>query len=161
MKIILVMGVICVFGAVGYLYKSKLEHEYKFLKFISDFVSYYYSNIVLVKNNTVEIINNYIITHENKNANYCKMFSKNKYMYEINPKILNYYISQGDNVSVIENYFFQIGKSEYDYEKEKSKNFLGFLKDKIEESYSNFKNKGNLYFKILISIGAILAILIW
>jgi hypothetical protein len=54
-----------------------------------------------------------------------------------------------------------VGNNEYEYEIEKIKVFLNFLKRKKEESSLNFKNKGVLYFKIMLSIGAVLAILIW
>ena len=161
MKLIIIILVIVIFGLIGNLIKQRYENECWFLRYIEDFVNYYYSNIALFKNNTVEIINNYIIMQENKNANYNNLFLKNGNLYSINDKILSKYILFSEDVLIIKQFLTAVGNNEYEYEIEKIKVFLNFLKRKKEESSLNFKNKGVLYFKIMLSIGAILAILIW
>lgn len=161
MKLIIIILVIVIFGLIGNLIKQRYENECLFLRYIEDFVNYYYSNIALFKNNTVEIINNYIIMQENKNANYNNLFLKNGNLYSINDKILSKYILFSEDVLIIKQFLTAVGNNEYEYEIEKIKVFLNFLKRKKEESSLNFKNKGVLYFKIMLSIGAILAILIW
>ena len=161
MKLIIIILVIVIFGLIGNLIKQRYENECWFLRYIEDFVNYYYSNIALFKNNTVEIINNYIIMQENKNANYNNLFLKNGNLYSINDKILSKYILFSGDVLIIKQFLAAVGNNEYEYEIEKIKVFLNFLKRKKEESSLNFKNKGVLYFKIVLSIGAVLAILIW
>lgn len=161
MKLIIIILVIVIFGLIGNLIKQRYENECLFLRYIEDFVNYYYSNIALFKNNTVEIINNYIIMQENKNANYNNLFLKNGNLYSINDKILSKYILFSGDVLIIKQFLTGIGNNEYEYEIEKIKVFLNFLKRKKEESLLNLKNKGVLYFKIMLSIGAVLAILIW
>ena len=161
MKLIIIILVIVIFGLIGNLIKQRYENECLFLRYIEDFVNYYYSNIALFKNNTVEIINNYIIMQENKNANYNNLFLKNGNLYSINDKILSKYILFSEDVLIIKQFLTAVGNNEYEYEIEKIKVFLNFLKRKKEESLLNLKNKGVLYFKIMLSIGAVLAILIW
>ena len=161
MKIILIVLVVFAFGLIGYLIRQRYENECLFLKYIEDFVNFYYSNIALFKNSAVEIINNYIIMQENKNANYNNLFLKNNNLYSINDKILKKYILSIEDISIINQYLTAIGNNDYEYEIEKTKAFLDYLKRKKEESVRNLKNKGVLYFKILLSIGAVLAILIW
>lgn len=161
MKICLVIIIIVLFGIIGILYKRKLEDEYYFLKYIQDFNNYFSSNVVLFKNNIVEIIDNYIIMQKNKNANFCNLFLKNGNIYEFNEKILKSYISSNDTKELIKLYFKNLGKNEYSFEKEKLNEFNVILKQKIDESYNNLKNKGDLYFKLLLAIGAIIGILLW
>ena len=42
-----------------------------------------------------------------------------------------------------------------------NKNFINLLNVKIKESYENIKIKGDLFFKIMLALGAVLTILIW
>ena len=161
MKIVIVLAIIIVFGLVGYAYKNKLRKEYLFLKYLQDFVIYFNSNIVLFKNNSVEIINNYIIMHKNKNAIFNNLFLKNDNLIKINSKILNIYITNKEILNTIENYLNSIGLNCFEFEEEKSERFIKFINDKIKESYENIKIKGDLFLKIMLAVGAVVAILIW
>lgn len=161
MKILFVIIIIVIFGIIGILYKRKLEDEYRFLKYIQDFNNYFSSNVFLFKNNIVEIIDNYIIMQKNKNANFCNLFLKNGNIYEFNEKILKLYILSDDAREVIKLYLENLGKNEYSFEKEKLNEFNVILKQKIEESYNNLKSKGDLYFKLLLAVGAVIGILLW
>ena len=146
---------------IGYLFKNKLKEEYLFLKYLEEFNEFYYSNLVLYKNNSVKIINNYIIMHKNKNANYVKLFLKNNNIISYNEEILKFYIFDNHVIEIIKRYLNDIGKNEYNYESEKCKNFSSFLKTAIDKSEENYKNRGGLTFKILLAIGAVVAIIIW
>lgn len=161
MKILFVIFIIIIFGIFGILYKRKLELEYLFLKYIQSFNNYFSSNVVLFKNNIVDIIDNYKIMQKNKNANFDNLFLKNGNIYEFDEKILKCYISNNDTVQVIKLYLESIGKNEYYFEKEKLNEFNIFIKQKIEQSYNNLKNKGDLYFKLLLAVGAVIGILLW
>ena len=59
------------------------------------------------------------------------------------------------------NYLDSIGKNEYDYEKEKNKNFKEYIKQQIAIFEDEITKKGNLGFKIMLAIGAVVVILIW
>ena len=161
MKIFLIVGIIICFGMIGYLYKLKLKQEILFLNYVYDFEQYYASNITLFKNNVVEIIDNYIIMQKNKNANNCNLFIKTNNIYSINKDIIKKYIQTKEIQEIVLLYFENLGKVEYYDEKEKNEKIEKYLKEKIKICSENCNNKGTLYFKILLSIGVIVAILLW
>lgn len=161
MKIVIVILIIILFWIIGFYIKYKYKSEYSFLIYLKNFYQYYISNVTLFKNNIVEVINNYIITHKNKNAKYNNIFIKNGNIYGFNIEILKYYILKKTDIDIIYNSLNNLGKSDYYFEKECIKECLLFLDKKLNESELNLKNKGELYFKLLLSIGVILAIIIW
>ena len=161
MKIILSSAVILLFGLIGFFYKQKFKEELFMYCYIKKFNKYYQSNITLFKNNIVEIINKYIIMQNNKNANYNKIFIKNNNIFSINKEFLDKYILNKLDSDLIINYFNNLGKYEYNYEIKKLEEFDEFLNLKIKNIEDDIKNKGDLYFKILLAIGAVVAILIW
>ncbi len=161
MKLIVCILIILIFGLIGYLYKKRLNEQYLILKFISNFHNYYMTNINLFKNDIVQIINNYKITQINKNAKYIQIFENNSNIIQINEKILNLYIYDKDVFAIVKEYFANIGKTEYSIECEKNTGFDKYLNLKIQESLNNVQTKGVLYFKLLLAIGSIIAIIIW
>ena len=161
MKIVLIVSVIITSGLIGIKIKNKYKDEYLFFKFLKEFHQYIVSNITLFKNNIVEIIDNYIIMHKNKNAKYMNLFLKNSNIYVFNEEIFKKYIKNEEDSFVILEYLNNLGKGEYLFEKEKINNFSVYLDKKIEDSSFELKNKGELYFKLLLAIGAIVAIIIW
>lgn len=150
-----------IFGLVGYLYKRKLKNEYELLCFIQNFANYYNSNMTLFKCDIVEIINKYKIMQNNKNAKFCNLFLKNSNIYNINQEFLNDYLSNKKDIELIYKYLSECGKNEYEFEKEKNRGFELFIKEAIEISYNCYKEKGGLIFKLLLSIGTVIGILIW
>lgn len=119
------------------------------------------SNIILFKNNVVEIIDNYIIMQNNKNAKFNKLFLKNNNLYSYNEEFLYSILLDKSEANIIFQYLQQIGKNEYEFERKKNESISEILKIKINESFENINKKGDLYLKILLSIGAIISILIW
>ena len=63
--------------------------------------------------------------------------------------------------TLIQNYFDQIGKSEYEFEFDKIKNFISVIEDKIKIAEENKKQKGDLYFKLSLAVGVVIGVLIW
>ncbi len=161
MKLAFIILIVICFGIVGFMYKKSLERQWLFLKYIKKFHDFYSSNITLFKNNIVEIIDNYIIMHKNKNANFSKIFLKNNNLYQFDNKFLQIYTRNNDVCLIIENYLKSLGKNEYYFEKEKIYEFSSFINNKIDESYLNLKNKGDLYFKLMLAIGAVIGIILW
>ena len=161
MKIFLPLFIIIIFGFIGYAYKSKLNNEYQFLKYINSFYEYYVANLALFKNNIVEIIDKYIIMQNNKNAKYNKIFIKNNNLYNFDKEFLQNNISNKLVSDYLFSYLKNIGTNEYEYEKEKNNEFKIYLNSKIYECDTKIKTDGNLYFKLLLSIGAVVAILLW
>lgn len=161
MKIILCVFIIVVFGLTGKRYKDNLIKEYELLKYIQDFIRYYNSNIVLFKDDYVKIINNYIIMQNNKNAKNNQIFIKNNYLYVINENFINKNILNKEIKSILLQYLKTIASSEYEYEKEKNYNFDLYLNKTIFDIQNKIKTDGNLAFKLSLSIGCVLAIIIW
>ena len=155
------ISIIIAFGIVGILVKKKYERENEFYKFLKNFHQYYISNVSLFKNNVVEIIDNYIIMHKNKSANYIKIFAKSNNIYQFNHEIIERNIIKKEDAVIVLNYLNNIGKGEYVFEKEKIYEFSKYLDVKIDESLIDLKNKGELYFKLLLAIGAVIAIILW
>ena len=161
MKIILILSIIMCFGFLGYLYKSRLQYELNFLKYVYSFHQFYSSNINLFKNNLVEIINSYIIMQKNKNAEYNQIFQNNGNIYSYNENFIDNVVKDIDTKKIIIEYFNSLGKAEYEFEKQKNIDFDKFFQYKIDEFSNICKNKGGLYFKLMLAIGAIVAIVLW
>lgn len=161
MKICLLVFVVLLFGMLGFVLKSKYIKKCDMLKFVYEFENYYSSNLSLFKNNVVEIIDNYIIMQKNKNENFCKIFRKNHNIYSIDEDFLKKYISDANITQTLKSFLQDIGKNEYDYEKEKNKNIREYLKQQIEIAESDINKKGSLLLKLLLSVGAVVAILLW
>lgn len=146
---------------VGYSYKQRFIEEEKLLLLIKEYLGFLKTNIVLFKNNIIDINNQYIIMHKNKNANNYKIYLKNS-SYEIFDieKIKNT-ITKKDVQNVIVNYLETLGRCEYELEKERLDLFLNFINDELNNNKNNQKEKGDLYYKISLSIGIVLSILVW
>lgn len=161
MKIIILLGIIFIFGLIGYSYKLKLKYEYAFFNYIKEFNNFYQSNITLFKNNIVEIINKFIIMQKNKSADYNKLFIKNNNIYSINKEILSKYIIKENDFDMMFDYLNSLGVCEYSYEVDKINKFNNYISAKINNLKEDIKTKGDLYFKLLLAIGAVIAILLW
>lgn len=161
MKILAVVLIIILFGCIGYFYRNKLINKHLFLKYISSFYEYYLSNVILFQNSLVEIIDNYIIMHKNKNANYNKLFLKNNNIYVYNREFLESEINNKEETNIIYTYLSGLGKNNFELEKDKIISVKNYLDEKVKKVETEIKTKGELYFKIMLSIGAIISILIW
>lgn len=161
MKIIAVLVIMLTGGYVALFYKNKLKQEYLLLNYIKEFFEFYVSNIELFKENIDYIINNYIIMQKNKIANYNNIFLKNDNIYKINEDFINKTIKNNNLKFAIINQLKQIGKSDFNYEKEKSNTMINLLSKEVNIAYENYNKKGSLYFKIIIAIAAVVSVLIW
>ncbi len=93
---------------------------------------------------------------KNKNAKQLNFIENN-----IVKHIENINIFKENDNQIINNYLTNMGKSEYDFEKEKNNNILSYLSRLDKKTKEEVKTKGELGAKIIVAIGAILAILVW
>ena len=137
-------------------YKNHYDYKLVIVQEILAYIEFYDNNISLFKENLIEINNRYIIMQKNKNAKqYC--FIEN-YVIKHNKNIEIF--NENDN-RILNDYLSGIGKNEYEFEKEKNKNILNFLNKLQEKIKEEVKTKGELGAKIIVAIGAVLAILVW
>lgn len=97
----------------------------------------------------------------NKNAKNNQIFIKDNYLYAINENFINKNILNKEIKSILLQYLKTIASSEYEYEKEKNYNFDLYLNKTIFDIQNKIKTDGNLAFKLSLSIGCVLAIIIW
>lgn len=161
MRLVVFVTIILLFGFIGYEIKRKYIEQKEFLKFFKSFLDYFYLNISIYKNNISEIINNYLIQQNNKNAKYVKIFQKNNNLYEINKKIINDYIYSDELKLILDSYLNGIGKSDIKSECEKTKAVLKSVDIHLEKTTEDIKSKGDLYFKICLVIGVVVVIVLW
>lgn len=161
MKIILSTLVICLCGSVGIVIKNKIKDKIGFYNFIKSYVVFCYQNISIFKNDLIKITDNFIISKNTKNAKFCKIFAKTNQVYKINAEILKEIMCNDIEVGVIYSYLSSIGKSDYIEMNRSYDAILNFICDKTKEAEDKLKVNGELYFKISLAIGAVLAILIW
>lgn len=161
MKIILLFLIVLCFGLIGYFYKQKLKDEKEAYLILKSYVEFLSANITLFKTNLAEINNNYIIMQKNKNAKSYKLIYKNTNNHVINPVIFEKLIQNKNDYFVIKSFFENLGKNEYEFEKESIKEFEKFVDLRLKNQEFLIKNKGDLTFKIMLAIGAIVAILLW
>ena len=161
MKILLVILIVALSGWVGYRYKLKYIKQLNALKEILNYSNYIKDNLTLFKNNIEEININYINMHKNKNANNIQINQNNINNVQNYLQILQKDIFEFELNILIQNYFNQIGKSEYEFEFDKIKNFISVIENKIKIAEENKKQKGDLYFKLSLAVGVVVGVLIW
>ena len=160
MKIVSVILILSSGFFVGYNYKHNMIKQTDFFIELKNFVGYFKSNLNLFKTNVIEIFDNYIIKKK-KSANISNYFIKNAEIYQINEEKLNKIIKNKQECFIICNFFKTIGTNEYEFEIQKIISFEKYLDEKISEYSLYAKNKGELFFKIALSVSAVIAILIW
>jgi len=161
MKYILIISIVVIFGYVGFKQKQKIIKQKILIENIIEYITFYDSNLSVFKTNLFEINSKYIIMQNNKNANNISFITKNAGLFEYNYNFLKKSLSNLMELNLIIRYFENIGKLDYDTEKEKSNEILRVLSTTKQKLNDEIKSKGDLYFKLLLSIGAVIAIVIW
>jgi hypothetical protein len=161
MRIYILVLIVIIFGLLGFEIKRKYVEQKQILLFLKTFIEYLKLNITLYKSDISEIINNYIIMQNNKNAKYVNLFLKNNNLTQINIKNIRNNILCKDLKFIIESYFFNLGKENIDGENKKAELVINILNEKINKSNEEIKLKGDLSFKIILSLGIVLVIILW
>ena len=156
---LIIIFIVC--ALIGYQIKNRYRQQCVLLNQIDSFIDFLYPNINLYKNNLSDIINNYLILQNNKNAKNYKIFHKNNNLYQINNVNIDDIICNKIVKSNLELFFNNIGKLDLDGECERIKNFRKELNKYIINAEKDLKEKGELYFKISLSIGLILCVILW
>lgn len=161
MKNFIIAFVVFCFCCIGYLFKQKFKNQKKCLEQIKDFLEYFKANMSVLKNDVVEIINCYKMIQNNKNAKEFNLFQNNENLVKFNAKIVERYIYDEKLNSILRNYFDDFGMRTHEFEREKLDEFLILIDNFIQNTNDEIKSKGDLWFKILIAIGLVLAIVLW
>lgn len=148
-------------GLIGFNFKNKYTIQYKFLNYLKLFLDYLSVNILIYKNNLHEIINNYIIQHNNKNADFNKIFKINNANLELNANLLDEFIINKSLKNDIIIYFNSLGRSDVENEVCKNREFRNLINDYIELCKNDCKEKGDLYFKLFLALGLVIGIVMW
>ena len=117
--------------------------------------------MTLFKNNILEIVENFKNSLKGKDVKFSQIFSCKSNMTTIDEVALKKFISDEASYSVILNFLKTIGKNDYEFEKEKNKNFENYLKSACFNAGEKCEKKGNLYFKLSLALGAVICIIVW
>ena len=161
MKNLVIVFVVLCFSCIGYLFKQKYKNQKIFLEEIKDFLEYFKANMSVLDSNVIEIINSYKIIQNNKNAKCFNLFQNNENLVEFSANTLEKHIYNEKIIQILKNYFEDFGSKTHDFELEKLNNILGFLGDEIQKTEEEIKSKGDIWFKILIAVGLVFAIVLW
>lgn len=161
MKILLILIIMIISFLVGYSYKKRIQNELDFLKYMKNFAEYLKSNINLFKNDVVEIIDEFKISCNSKILKFNQIFIKNEYIYHFSLENIENYLSEKETSFIIFNFLKSIGTNEYEFEGERINSFIFYIDSKISDYVKKVKEEGDLFFKIALSIGAIISILVW
>ena len=161
MRILLCFFIMIFFGMIGYRFKLKQRREIEFYNYLNEFTMFCKSNISLFKNNMVNIIDSYIITQENKNANYNKLFVKNGSIYQISRNIIDKYIANEKDAEIVFSFLNGLGGNDYEFEQKRIDDFRNCVLIKKEKEFDNLLKNADLKFKVVLAIGAVVCIVIW
>ena len=161
MKELAIISIVILSGVIGYMQKEKYIAEKNLLIYIKNFLLFYQLNIRVYNNDIVKIIDNYIIKHKNKSANYNNLFYKIKNIYQIDKNFLKEKIRNNLAFDLISNHLEYIGESDKPSEEERIKSTVDFIDEQIKVVEKDIKQKGDLWFKLSIAIGVAISIIIW
>ncbi len=161
MKIVVFVVIIILFGLIGFEIKRKYIEQKNLLFFLRSFIDYLNINILLYKNDISEIINNYLIRQNNKNAKYNHLFQKNNILTQFNEKLIHDYIFDYDMKLSLIGYFNNLGNSDIENECAKAKSILVQIDNVIEKTNEDIKQRGDLWFKIWLALGVVVVIVLW
>ncbi len=126
-----------------------------------DFESYVNSNISLFKNNIVDIISKFKSSQNKSREKFNKIFECQNNIFVFNEAELAKFGVTKEAQGVIAGYLNELGKNEYEFEKEKNKNFEVYIKSQLGQAKKVYDEKGSLYFKLLLLLSAVICIIIW
>ena len=161
MRVYVYFFIIIIFGLIGYEIKRKYIEQKNILLFFKSLIEYLKLNITLYKSNVDEIINNYKIMQNNKNAKYVNLFLKNNNLNANIIKNINNYFNDKDIKILIETYFFNLGKEDIVGENKKAEVILKSINDSLAKINKEIKTKGDLYFKLMLALGVVMVVLLW
>ena len=161
MKSFSIIFIMTVSFFVGYLYKNRINNELNFLIYMKNFAEYLKSNINLFKNNIVQIIDEFLLINHTKNAKFNQIFEKNTEIYQFSKKNIEKMISNNQISFLVFNFLNTLGTNDYEFEGEKINDFINTLNTYIVSFTQMKKEKGELFFKLSLSVGAIISILVW
>lgn len=161
MKKIIYILIIFFSGVIGFEIKRKYVEQRNLLVFLKSLFEYMLLNISFYRNNTHEIINNYLIMQKNKNAKYAKLFKKNDNFIVFNKEYFKNYNYKKELNEPIISYFNNLGIANIDLECANLKKMISYTDDNILKLNEEIKVKGDLYFKISLALGIVLVIMLW
>ena len=155
MRIVIFGLIILASGLIGYEFKKKYIEQKEILEFFKNLFEYIYLNISVYKNNISEIINNYLIQQNNKNAKYFKIFLKKDNLYEFDKKIIDTYIYNQDAKLTVNSYIDMLGSENIESECVKLKGVLSCVESYLKITSNELRQKGDLWFKICLVVGVV------
>jgi len=161
MRVYVYFFIIIIFGLIGYEIKRKYIEQKNILLFFKSLIEYLKLNITLYKSNVDEIIKNYKIMQNNKNAKYINLFLKNDNLKANIVKNINNYFDDKDIKVLIEIYFFNLGKEDIVGENKKAEVILKSIDESLKRINKEIKTKGDLYFKLMLALGVVMVVLLW
>lgn len=161
MKILLCIIIFVICSGAGYIYKLRLKIKQQFLEYLLEFENYLSCNMTLFKNDVIEIINKFLESKKDKCEKFNLVFVQSNGVYLFDKKILLKYLKDENQVAMIDRFLKELGKNEYEFEKEKNKNFEDYIKTEIVDAKNVCDKQGSLYFKLSLALGAVLCIIIW
>lgn len=161
MKFFVLITIFILICLIGYFFKEKYKKQKLFLEMLDNFLMFYKSKIVVSKNNIIDIINEYKIMQNNKNANLQNIFQNNNNLYKFNENFAKRYIFDENLIKLITAYFENIGSGNQEFELEKVNGVLEIIKEQLEKTTKEIQTKGEVGFKLFIAIGLVVLILLW
>ena len=146
-------------GTLAYNYKQKFKNKIKMFNEAVEYVSFCKNNISFYKENLYEINSKYNIMHENKNAKSNLFILKNN-TYQLNYEKVVQYLKP-DELDYINQFIINIGTQDYQVELDRCDMMINYLYKKKDDAAYELKNKGELWFKIILMIGAVISIIVW
>lgn len=161
MKFFVLITIFILICLVGYFFKEKYKRQKLLLEKIDEFLIFYKSKIVVSKSNVIDVINEYKIMQNNKNANLQNIFENNDNLYKFNEIFAKRYIFDENLIKLITAYFENIGSGNQEFELEKVNGILEIIKEQLEKTTKEIQTKGEVGFKLFIAIGLVVLILLW
>lgn len=161
MKYVILVSIVLLFGWFGYLKKQKYVMRKNIIQNIKEYINFYDSNLSVLKTDLEKINQDYLIMQELKSANKYNFLIKNNYIFNFDYIILKNNLESTGHYLLIENYLKSLGSADCEYEKKKNLEMKTTLNSILESCDYDIKNKGELYFKVMLAMGVVIAILIW
>lgn len=163
MKYLLIVLLVCSSGYIGKLFSDKYKKRVKIYSTLIKFAEFLKLNIYSLQENIVIIFDKFISQNQSIGNDFDKIkqivINNKTSVYDFRKIKLFNELKSGE-IEDVKDFFNLLGKNNLDLQISLIDNYLHIFKLKLEECNIDQKQKGNISYKLSLSLGVMIAIMV-